>query len=297
MIRSFPSKFNYPIPHTWPPYDLKSRTSYSLEPWNQEGKKKWRGFCVIMKELSKLRSHTVSEFVVDTHTLHQTGLSCRLFDQPCEEYDNLVSLLQRPGFKRIGLTLLADGQYSPEQNWSSFRSGLIKKALDALPSDLRHFSLQINVNYERARHLSMPADDSLGPEHFIPSKTILPVVNEKWKKLQHFGLSGLLVRGDELLSVLADLPTSVRSVELSHLEFLHQASNGHHELLVGIRDRLGWTQRVVGERPVLTLHHRWDDIGNMDYCCYDKATNEFIYHGELDPFRTQRVLLSPVPFR
>ena len=58
--------------------------------------------------------------------------------------------------------------------------------------------------------------------------------------------------------MLADLPTSVRSVELSYLEFLHQESNSYHELLVGIRDRLGWTQRVVGERPVLTLHYRWD---------------------------------------
>jgi hypothetical protein len=290
MIRSFPPFFNYPIPYTWPPYESNSQSSYKVQAWNQEEKMKWRGFCVITDELSKMPSHNVSEFVVNTHSLHLTGLSCRVFDQPCEEYTNLVSLLQRPGFSRIDLTLLADGQSSREQSWSSFRSGLLKSALSAASSDLKHFSLQVNVNYEKARHFGWPPDHPFDPEDFIPLKTILPTVSEKWKKLQHFGLSGLLVRGDELLSVLADLPTSVRSVELSHLEFLDRNPNAYRDLLVNIRDKLGWGERAMDERPVLTVHHRWDDIYNLQYSCYDTAVNDFIYHGVMeDPFRRRTI--------
>ncbi|EEA19678.1 hypothetical protein PMAA_004570 [Talaromyces marneffei ATCC 18224] len=152
-------------------------------------------------------------------------------------------------------------------------------------SDLKHFSLQINVNHEKSRHFNMPADHPFDPEHFIPLDTILPKISEKWKKLQHFGLSGFLVRGDDLLSVLADLPASVRSVELSHLDFMDRDPNAYRDLLVNIRDKLGWGQRAEHERPVLTVHHKWNDIYNMHYYCYDKAVNDFVYHGGLDPFR------------
>ncbi|KUL84067.1 hypothetical protein ZTR_07439 [Talaromyces verruculosus] len=296
MIRSFLPKFNYPIPYTWPPYESNSQSSFQIQPWNQEEKMKWRGFCLITNELSKMPNHTVSEFVVDTHTLHMTGLSCRIFDQPCEEYTNLVSLFQRPGFSRIDLTLLADGQFSRDQRWSSFRSGLLKSALTVASSDLKHFNLQINVNYEKARHFNWPPDHPFDPEDFVPLKTILPTVSEKWKKLQHFGLSGLLVRGDELLGVLADLPTSIRSVELSHLEFLDRNPNAYHDLLVGIRDTLRWGEREVHKRPVLTVHHKGENSFNMLYSCYDKAVNDFVYHGGLDPFR-RLIIHQPIPYR
>lgn len=198
-----------------------------------------------------------------------------------------MSLLQSPGFSRIDLTLLADGQWSREQEWSSFRSGLLKSALSASP-DMRHFNLQINANYARFRPFNVPADVPFPPEHFIPLKTILPAV-ENWKKLQHFGLSGLLVQVDDLLSVLADLPPSVRSVELSHLEFMDRDPNAYRNLLVGIRDKLAWEQRDVHQRPVLTVHQRRENIFNMVYSCYDKAVNDFVYHGGPDPFRRQTV--------
>lgn len=294
MIRAFPPGFNYPVQYTWPPYELRTPTSYIVPPWSQEEKTKWRGFCVVSNELAKMPSHNVSELVINVHTLHMTGLTCRIFDQPCEEYDSLVSLLQRPGFTRIDLTLLADGQWSAEQAWSSFRSGLLKGALDAASSDLKHFSLQVNVDYESTRHFSMPEDAPFAPEHLVPLKMILPAVNEKWKKLQHFGLSGLLVRDEELFNVLADLPGSVRSVELSFLEFMERNRNGYHDLLVNIRDKLGWNQRAVNERPVLIVHQRPESLLNMQYTCYDKAVNDFLYHGGMDPFR-RWTAFSPAP--
>ena len=81
---------------------------YEVLPWNDENEKsKWRGFCIVTCELAKL-DHHVLELILDVNRL-ETGLSCRIFDQPCEEYDNLVALLRRPGFSRIDLALLADG--------------------------------------------------------------------------------------------------------------------------------------------------------------------------------------------
>ena len=52
----------------------------------------------------------------------------------------------------------------------------------------------------------------------IPLQTVLPPP-DKWQNLRHFGLSGILVEVDEPISVLASLPKTVRSVELSMLEF------------------------------------------------------------------------------
>jgi hypothetical protein len=87
MIRFFPTNFNYPFQYTWPQVIPETDMPYILQPWSEE-KMKWLGFCVISKELSKIPTHNISEFVVDVHTFHMAGLSCSLFDQPCEEYDN-----------------------------------------------------------------------------------------------------------------------------------------------------------------------------------------------------------------
>lgn len=45
----------------------------------------------------------------------------------------------------------------------------------------------------------------------IPLQTILPPL-DKWENLHHFGLSGILVEVDKLISVLASLPKTVRAV-------------------------------------------------------------------------------------
>jgi hypothetical protein len=89
--------------------------------------------------------------------------------------------------------------------------------------------------------------------------------------------------------VLAELPVSVRSVELSFLEFMGRDTwTSYNNLFANIRDKLGWGQRAVSERPVLTVHGR--DMVNNHYLCYDKAVNDFIYYGGLEPFRT-----CPIP--
>ncbi|KAF7883672.1 uncharacterized protein EAF02_005592 [Botrytis sinoallii] len=131
MIKSFPKGFNYPIPCDWPssgPFGL-----HALPPW--AAKKRWRGFCVITNILAGWNDHHILELIIDVREL-ETGMSCRVYDEPCEEYDNLVHLLQQPGFCRIYLALLAGGQDYVD-DWFSFRSGHLKKIFEAAP-DLEH---------------------------------------------------------------------------------------------------------------------------------------------------------------
>lgn len=59
--------------------------------------------------------------------------------------------------------------------------------------------------------------------NFALLRTIFPV--EKWQDLRHFGLSNVLVREDDLLSLLALLPTTLPSVELCFITFLGGSGN------------------------------------------------------------------------
>lgn len=150
--------------------------------------------------------------------------------------------------------------------------------------DIVHFSLQINDDYDKTRILNPEQYCPINPENLVPLSDILPVVNDKWKNLQYFSLSGLLVRHEELFSVLASLPPSIRSVELSYLEFVEDRYHNYHDVLFGIRDTLDWAQRVESERPSLKLHTRSGALDRVSYYCYDDAAYNFIYHGGPDPF-------------
>lgn len=226
--------------------------------------------------------HNVSEFIIDTHVFRMTGLNCRIFDRPCEDYDNFVSLIRRPKLTRLDLVLFADGHWNHE--WSSFRSGLLKSALSAASSNIVHFSLQVNVEYELARMFEPGTFTLHDRENLVPLCDILPDIKEKWPNLRHFGLSGLLVHQDELLKVLANLPRSVRSVELSHLAFLEDKDYEYEEMLFDIRDKLGWARLAETERPILTVHQDSGNPLNLSYACWDKAVNDFIYRGGRNPF-------------
>jgi hypothetical protein len=242
--------------------------------WNDEAaKKQWRGFCIVTNELAKQKGHHVSELVIDVKDL-DTGLSCRVFDQLCEEYDNLFGLLRRPGFSRIDLPLLADGQYY-DDDWSSFRSGYLKRALGAAP-DLLHVSLRLKADYDQI----YPDSD----KHCIPLQTIFPV--DRWQKLQHFGLSYFLVKGPDLLSLFAALPTTLRSIELSFLKILGDRGN-YRDLLIDIRDTLGWRDRAADERPRVIIHV-YESLAlrsvQLRYICVDNQANNFLYDDAANPF-------------
>jgi hypothetical protein len=281
MIRAFPVGFNYCILPAWPlRFGPIEGDAYNVGSWDRD-KMIWRGFCLVMQELAKASGHNVSDLTIDSH-FFDTGLNCRVFDGPCEEYDNLVALLQRPGFSRLDLALFADGQNHVGQAWSSLRSGYLKHALGEA-SDLRDLNLRFTVDYGP---IWWGMDHHLDKQ-LIPLRNILPI--DKWKKLRHFGLSGLLVEVADLLSILATLPTTLRSVELSFLEFVENSqfanqSSGYCSLLMGICNTLGWCYRAVGERPFITMHLPGSVDGRRSYNCFDEAVNNFLYRQGSNPF-------------
>ncbi|KAM0174026.1 hypothetical protein ACHAPF_006368 [Botrytis cinerea] len=270
MIKSFPKGFNYPIPRGWPssgPLEI-----YILPPWNDKtAKKQWRGFCIITNVLAGRNDHHILELIIDVREL-ETGLSCRIFDEPCEEYNNLVHLIQQPGFRRIDLALLADGQYYDD--WSSFRSGHLKRMFEAAP-DLEHVSLRIAADYGQI----YPDFE----QNRIPLQTIFPV--DRWRKLQYFGLSNSIVDGPDLLSLLGALPTTLRFVELSFLEFVGDRGN-YRDIFHDIRDTLDWRGRAADERPKLIIHVHGSSMRHtpMRYQCVDDQANGFIYGDKENPF-------------
>lgn len=178
----------------------------------------------------------------------------------------------------------ADGQYYDYQAWSSFRSGYLRRALTEASPALKHLSLKWRVDYTQCPEL----DENPMSIH-IPLQTILPPL-DKWENLRHFGLSGILVEVDELISVLASLPKTGWSVELSFLDFTDW-ENGRRELFEKIRDMLGWRERAVAERPWLTVHE--NDALPLRYRCLDKAVNDFIYSDGRNPYERTPEGLDP----
>lgn len=232
MFRSFPSGFTYPITRACWPLPATGRASYECDSWElEEERRRWRGFPIIMHELA-IQKHEVTEFVIDVNEL-ETGLSCRIFDKPCETYNDFVALLQRPGFRRLDLALLADGQYHEDINWLSFRSGFLKRALERM-EDPHHVSLRVHFYAGGLYDVDgVPNKDS----HWVPLQKIFPP-SGKWQNLRHFGLSGMVVDIDELIAVLGALPLTLRSVELSFLLFKKNTPRRFYDLLKAMRDKL-----------------------------------------------------------
>lgn len=201
IFRAFPSGFTYPINHAcWPLRAERGMIPYECGSWElEEERKKWRGFPIIITQ-----KHDVTDFIIDVNEL-LTGLSCRIFDKPCEAYNDFITLLQRPEFRRLDLALLADFQYCEEMNWLSFRSGYLKRALEHM-DDPHHVSLRVHMTEDKL-YDELPDKDFL----WVPLQEIFPPMH-KWKNLRHFGLSGIMVDIDELITVFGSLPSTLRSV-------------------------------------------------------------------------------------
>lgn len=100
---------------------------YAWESSEEAEKNKWRGFRVVMRVLAQHQEdHHITELRIDVNGLH-TGLHCRIFDRSCEEYDNFVRVIRRPGFSHLHLDLMV--QLQEYEDWPSFRSGYLYRAL------------------------------------------------------------------------------------------------------------------------------------------------------------------------
>lgn len=247
-IRGLPRGFNYPIPRGWPTAPDGS-PPHIMNPWPEDGegeayKDKWRGVRVALRVLADPRTeHNVTELVLDAHHLN-TGLNCRVFEGPASstEYANLCTLLRRPGFARLDLALAMGGQEQP--GWPALQGGHLRAAL-AGAADLRHFSLRTNVVPDLDGHAG----------HHVPLGNIVPT--DAWPQLQHLVLSGFPVTQADLISLLAALPGSLRSVDLSFLRFV-DGGGDWRGLLREMRDRLGWREREADRRPDVVVGHALD---------------------------------------
>ena len=282
-IRSFPPGFNYPLPRGWPTAG-EAEPPVEMLPWADEDggteayRDRWHGFRIVLRELAKQTdSQRVLELNLDAHQL-TTGINCRIFESPNPEYDQFVSLLRQPGFRRLDLALSVGAQ--EHFGWPAFRSALLKRALSKIGQDLTHVSLSTDVD------LDIPdmewIDDPDG--HHIPLLgAIFPV--DRWPRLCHFGLSRFLVTRADLLSLLAALPPTLRSVELGNLKFLDEG--GHWRgLLEDIRDCLEWRDRPAQDRPRVTLHDAEIDGERRPgrEVWLEAAVAEFLYRNGENPF-------------
>ncbi|KAH7121606.1 hypothetical protein EDB81DRAFT_913850 [Dactylonectria macrodidyma] len=273
MIRSLPEGFIYPIPRGWPMPELRNADGPAVEAWvGDDVKDKWRGFCLVTRVLAhhqrqhQNRLNTISEFRVESNELSM-GLNARIFDEPDNnEYKDLVSLFSRPDMTRIDLALSVRGQDNEE--WKSFNSGYLRRCLSNA-ANLKHFSVSTDL-----------VTHAWAQQRFIPLGNLFPI--NKWTQLRHFGISKFCVLQDDLISFLAALPPTLRSVELSFLFFGPEGN--YRDLLRAMRGKLGWRKKPVSERPRLSMKVPSVYQPGRVIIDLDLDVNEFLYSDGKNPF-------------
>ncbi|KAL7898956.1 hypothetical protein HDV63DRAFT_80858 [Trichoderma sp. SZMC 28014] len=261
LIHSIPFGMSYPIPRGGQPVR-------ATEPW-EEDKAMRRGFNMVTKILTEeMQHHNVSEFLVDAHCLH-TGLSCRIFEQKCEEYDNFRAVLQKPGFKKLQLSLLVAGQENVNMRWPAFRTNLLRDAI-AEASQLEYFSME--TDWVKDRIVQPPT-----------LATFLPI--ETWAGLKHFRLWNFPLRSADLISTLSKL-TGLQSLELGFLDLYEQ--DNYHDFVNMMRDTLRLHERPVRPRVKLGIPNPEITYSRTTHLCgrviwLDKELEAFLYRGGENP--------------
>ncbi|KAM0231784.1 hypothetical protein ACHAPO_008365 [Fusarium lateritium] len=278
MIRAFPYGFVYPILRGWSYAGDDGSLPLTAERWDdKEEKRKWRGFRIVSRLFADPKlPHNISQLSFDNHKL-ATGINCLVFDQPNMEYDNLCRALKRPGLKSFTLSLriryLSDWD---AEDWDFFRKGKLR-SLIAGAHALEEMTLQTDYPVE-STCWSAPVSDS------ISLFDIFPI--DQWStegNLKHFGLSGVQVTQDDLISLLGKLPPTLQSIELSFLSVIE--GTGHYAgILADIRDKLDWRHRHIDKRIRICVLVTIDQPDYGRYTCLDKEVNEYIYGDGPPPF-------------
>ncbi|KAH7193883.1 uncharacterized protein B0J16DRAFT_381765 [Fusarium flagelliforme] len=266
MIKAFHPGFYCPTPRAWPGRafafyrealawtDYREALAWTdqdgpLDPYQmmygfyctaESYRSKWRGYRAATRALAEDYQHHVTELVVGGNEVG-SGINCHIFDQPCVEYNDLVNLLQRPGFSHLSLDLFTG--CLEHEDWVSYRSGLLRAALRKA-KDLRYICIRTTTDMRHLECLDFEDREEMG----ISLSTMFPM--DHWPQLEHFGLSGFMLDMNDLVEVLAALPASLRSVELSHLAFTREGDN-YESFLVRMRDTLDWSSRP--ERPKVRI--------------------------------------------
>jgi hypothetical protein len=299
MIRAFPPGLDYPLPKAWPYFD--DDLKFDVLPWVSDGddslyqqiygnectaeayRAKWRGFQLVTRTLAEYEDHGITELVIGGHEI-QSGLNARIFDDWSPEYGDLVTLLKRPGFRHLELHLFT-GFVLEDHNCYSYNSGLLHDAL-AQAKDLEYLSLRASTYIVNGVPEMLTSEDE-EDWYVCPLKTIFPVDN--WPRLQHFGISNMLVDLDDLISLLASLPPSLRSLELSHLGL--KPPHHYSDIMRAMRDALDWKSRSPGERPQVRMAVTPDDESEIGYGMYvevNETINSYLYEKGENPFPEDR---------
>lgn len=278
MIRAFPRGFNYPLPRGWAMGRWGVSTPVKPPPWDEAHKAPWRGVSAVLRALAGDPGHRVSELLLDVHGL-PTGLNGQLFEDPtCEEYRNLAALVRRPGFRRIELTFLVAWEQWADR--PPFRSGHVRRLFDGA-AELEHVCLSTDLTPNQEFGLWGAVD--VAPEDELRLYDLFPV--ENFPKLRHFELAGFYLRQSTLLPLLAAMPPSLRSLDLRNLRFYGDGS--YRGLLCDMREKLGWDQRLVDERPRVTIAVGERDgpyIGTERVVCVKDEVGLFLYSDGPNPF-------------
>ncbi|KAI1183197.1 hypothetical protein F5B17DRAFT_417105 [Nemania serpens] len=261
MIRSFPWGFNYAIP-CWP---LSTTSQPECPVWDEESRI-WQGFRVVLEVLArKLDSGRVRELHVKSFQLPM-GLNSRLFEQPCRTLANFQMVLSRASFQSLQLDLMV----TPfNEQADVFNCGYLKHALAGAAGGRGLRSVALGTNYEEA--------GSIVRTWYIPLETIYD--SQSLQRVEHFRISRFPVMENDLLALLAALPLSTRTVELSFLEFLE---GSHRSLLYQIRDTLNWQDRRLRPRMSIGFNVKFDHPGQAIWI--EQEVYAFLYEGGPNPF-------------
>ncbi|EWZ88422.1 hypothetical protein FOWG_09895 [Fusarium oxysporum f. sp. lycopersici MN25] len=222
MIRAFPYSFVYPLlAHRV--FDTDTDFLWDPKEFSVTPKLITRhGFCSALRMLAKRERHKVVEFVVEDQA-YTDGVNIDLFDSTGYTYADVISLIQRPGFSRL----------SP---------GLLDKPLGYL-----HETLKQAENLKSLNIFNDGFNDSWG--NYADTRFSL-LIKSPLEQLQHLTLRGFKIDKNDLLTLLASLP-SLRSLELRFSTFSSPYSLP--PLLLDMRQRLGWGKRPVAMRPKVTF--------------------------------------------
>ncbi|KAF4997448.1 hypothetical protein FGRMN_3812 [Fusarium graminum] len=305
MIRAFPRGFDYPMPTAWPAYTEEFSEPVDVLPWVAKNDRpyqkvygpvctveayraKWRGYRAVTRTLAEHDDHCITELHIGGNEV-RSGLNCRIFDKRCVEYDDLVTLLKRPGFRYLNLDLFTG--LLGCKDWKSYKSGLLHDAL-AQAKDLEHMYLRSTMEINGGS--SEQLDYEKIEKYVFPLRTIFPV--DQWPRLRHFGISHMLVQLDDLVELLSALPRTLRSVEFSKLAW-GSLTHGTRELLHSMRDVLDWRSRSVEERPNIHMVVSGSPHGDGDkngwYVEIDDLIYSFIYGEGANPFTEDPDIIYP----
>ncbi|KAL4772372.1 hypothetical protein BDW60DRAFT_207369 [Aspergillus nidulans var. acristatus] len=142
------------------------------------------------------------------------GLNCRVFESPNAQYTDFVTILRRPGFPPLDLSLLV--RLQERMSWPAYGNGYLRRALEGAHC-LERTGLSTNIEEN-------PASDTF--------------------------LGAMVV--DDITSFLSVLPPTLLSVLLGILYFIDHGGP-YREFLTDMRDKLDWRSRDPVDRPVVSL--------------------------------------------